>query len=71
MAHILPDLDDGSKNEISPNKIEVLLNVCFIIFLPSHTVEAIEPPQPLFGPPDPQIRVKSKSRCLKPDQFDY
>ncbi len=34
-------------------------------------VEAAEPPQPPFGPPDPQIRVKSKSRRLKPNKVDY
>ncbi len=32
-------------------------------------VEAIEAPQPPFGPPDTQVRVKSK--WLKPDQVDY
>ncbi len=71
MAHVLTDLDDGYKNVITPNKMEVLFNICFINFLPSHKVEAIEPPQPPFGPPYPQIRVKSKSRWLKPDQVNY
>jgi hypothetical protein len=61
----------GPKMWSSPNKMEVLFNNCFINLLPSHTVEAIEPPQPPFGPPDPQIRVKSKSRWLKRDQVNY
>ncbi len=54
-----------------PNKMEVLFNFCFYNFLPSHMVEAAEPPQPRFGPLDPRIKVKSKSRRLKPDQVNY
>jgi hypothetical protein len=65
MAHILLHLDDGSKNVISPNKMEVLSNICFINFLPSHTFEVIEPLQTPFGSPDPEIMVKSKSKMLK------
>ena len=34
-------------------------------------LESAEPPQPPLGPHDPQIRVKSRSRRLKPDQVDY
>ncbi len=71
MSHVLLDLHDGSKMWSAPNKMEVLFNICFKFFLPSHIVEAIEPPQPLFEPPDPMIRVKSKSRWLKPDEVDY
>jgi hypothetical protein len=61
----------GPKCGQPPDKMEVLFNICFIIFLPSHTVEAIEPLHPPFGLPDPQIRVKSQYRWLKPDQVDY
>ncbi len=47
------------------------LTFVFYTVLPSNTVEAIESPQPPFGPPDTHIRVKSKSMWLKPDQVDY
>ncbi len=59
----------GPKMWSAPNKIEVLFHVCFINVLPSHMVEAIEPPQPPFDPPCTQIT--SKSRWLKPEQVDY
>ncbi len=55
------------------NKIELLFIFCIINVLPSHLAEAAEPLQPHFAPPhpEPQIRVKSKSRRLKLDQVDY
>jgi len=34
-------------------------------------VEAAEPPQSPFGPPDPQIRVVPKARRLKLDHVYY
>ncbi len=64
----LLDVDDRSKNTISPNEI---FNFCFINFLLSHTIEAADPPQPHFGPLDPRVRVKSMSGRLKPDRVDY
>ncbi len=54
-----------------PPKNGGALQLLFYNFLPSHVVEAAEPPHPHFGPLDPQIRVKSMSRRLKPDQVDY
>jgi hypothetical protein len=51
--------------------MEVLYNFFFINFLQNHRVEAAEPLPPHFGHPDPQIRVKAKSRRLRPDQVDY
>ncbi len=39
------------------------------MFLPSCMLEAAEP-QPPFGPPNPQIWIKSKPKRFKPDQVD-
>jgi hypothetical protein len=51
--------------------MEVFFNFCLINFLPNHMVEVAEILQPNFAPPYPQIRVKTKSRRLKPDKVDY
>jgi len=51
--------------------MKVILNVCVINVLPSHVVEAAEPPQPNINIPDPLIRVTDKSGRLKPDKFNY
>jgi hypothetical protein len=55
----------------APPLMKVILNVCVINVLPSHVVEAAEPPQPNINIPDPLIRVKAKSRGLKTDQVDF
>jgi hypothetical protein len=76
VAQVLLDLDDRSKDVISPNEMQVLFNFCSINFLPSHTVEAAEQLQPHFAHththtrPDPQIRLKVISRRLKPKKVD-
>ncbi len=70
-VQVLLDLDDGSKNVTYPNKIEVLFNFCFVMFLPSHMVEAAEPLQPHSDNPGPQIRGKVTSQRIKPDQVHY
>jgi hypothetical protein len=50
-AQVLPDLDYRPKNMIRPTKTDLPYNFCFIKFLPSLTVEAIDAPQTLFRAP--------------------
>jgi len=50
-AQVLPDPDYGSKNMIRPTKTDLPYNFCFIKFLPSLTVEAVDAPQTLFRAP--------------------
>jgi hypothetical protein len=51
-AHVLPDLDYGPKNMIRPTKTDLPYNfACFINFLPSLMVEAVDALQTLFRAP--------------------
>ncbi len=50
-AQVLPDLDYGHKNIICPTKTDLPYNFCFINFLPSLTVEAVDALQTLFRVP--------------------
>jgi hypothetical protein len=50
-AQVLPDLDYRPKNMIPPTKTDLPYNFCFIKFLPSLTVEAVDAPQTLFRAP--------------------
>jgi hypothetical protein len=60
-AQVLPDPGYGPKNMIRPPPPKTALpyNVCFIKFLPSLTVEAVDAPQTLFRAPlTPGVRVQ-------------
>ena len=46
-------------------------NFCFINFLPSLTVVAVDSLQTLFRAPDPWFRVKARCRRSRSDQVDY
>ena len=47
-AQVLPDLDFGPKNMIAPTKTDHPYNFCFMKFLPSLMVEAVDAPHTLF-----------------------
>jgi hypothetical protein len=61
----------GPKIWSAPTKTDLPYNFCFLNFLPSLTVEAVDSPQTLFRAPDPWFRVKARSRRSRPDQVDY
>ena len=65
-AKVLPDLDFRPKNMIYPTKIDLPYNFCFIKFLPSLTVEAVDSLKTLFRAPDPWFRVKARCRRSRP-----
>ncbi len=54
-AQVLLDLDYRSKYMIRPTKTDLPYNFCFIKFLPSLTVEALDAPQTLFRAPRPLV----------------
>ncbi len=56
---------------VMPTKSWMHYKIHFVNFLPSCTVEAVEPPWPHFGSPGPGFRVRSKARRLRPDQVNY
>jgi hypothetical protein len=70
-GQVLPDPDYGPKNMISPTKTDLPYNFCFIKFLPSLTVEAVDAHRPCLGPPDPWFRVRARSRRSRPNHVDY
>jgi len=61
----------GQKYDPPPTKTYLPYNFCFIKFLPSLTVEAVDTLQTLFRAPDPWFRVKGRCRRSRPDQIDY
>ena len=54
-----------------PTKRGLAYNLCFIKFLPSCTVEAVDALQTLFRAPDPWFRVRARSRRSRTDQVNY
>jgi hypothetical protein len=50
-AQVLPDLDYGPKDMIPLTETVLHYKFCFIKFLPSLTVEAVDAPQTLFRAP--------------------
>ena len=62
-AQVLPDPDYGPKTIICPTKTDHPYNFCFLKFVPSFTVEAVDALQNLFRPPpDSWLRVMARSR---------
>jgi hypothetical protein len=70
-AQVLPDLDYGTKNMICPTKADLPYNFCFIKFLDSLKVEAVDAPRPCLEPPDPWLRVRATSRRSRTNHVDY
>jgi hypothetical protein len=61
----------GPKMCYAHAKSRMLYNFCFVKFLPSFMLEAVKPPYPILGPPEPRFRVRSKARRLRPDLGNY
>ena len=61
----------GPKIGSAPTKTDLPYNFCFIKFLPSLMVEAVDSLQTLFRALDPWFRVKARCRRPRPDQVDY
>jgi hypothetical protein len=59
------------KYDPPPTKTVLPYNSCFIKFLPSCTVEAVDALQTLFRTPGPWFKVRARSRRSRPDQVDY